>query len=101
MVSVAFVDVFYSEFVNDEAEVWADIVTRLDSYPGSSEDTPVNTVWVENHKTTITSQMTTKSLRSGTLFFGEERIGFSHKEVSTQSLRSDFSVEVFLARVYS
>ena len=44
--------------------------------------------------------MTNRSLRSGTLSFGEERIGFSHKEVGTQSLRSGFSMELFLARVY-
>ena len=54
--------------------IWADIITRLDSYPGTLYDTPVNTVWVENHKTTITSQMTMKSLRSVMLSFGEERL---------------------------
>ena len=36
-------------------QFWADIVTKLDSYPGLSDNTPVNTVWVENHKKTITS----------------------------------------------
>ena len=41
-------------------QVWADIFTRLDFYPGLSDNTPVNTVWLENHKTAITSQMTTK-----------------------------------------
>ena len=41
------------------AKVWSDIITRLESYPGSSEDTPVNTVWVEYKKTTIISQIIT------------------------------------------
>ena len=50
---------------------WADIITRLKSYPVSSCEIPVNTVWVENLKTTITSQMATKYLRSGTLSFVE------------------------------
>ena len=27
-------------------QVWADIVTRLNLYPGSSDNTPMNTVWV-------------------------------------------------------
>ena len=38
-------------------KVWADIATRLDLYLGLLYDTPMNTVWVENHKTTIKSQM--------------------------------------------
>ena len=73
-------------------QVWLDIITRLDLYPGSSDDTPVNTVWEEKHKTTITYQLTTRSLRSGTLSFEEERLGFSHKEVGTHSLRSGCSM---------
>ena len=81
-------------------QVWADIVTRLDSYPVLSDDTPVNTVWLENHKTTIMSQMMTRSLRSGTLSSEEERPGFSHKEVVIHSLRSGFAMELLPARVY-
>ena len=49
---------------------------------------------------TITSQMKTKWLRSGTLSFGEERLGFSNKEVGTQSIRSGFDMELYLAKVY-
>ena len=81
-------------------QVWADIVTRLETYPGSSDNTSMNTAWVENHKTNITSQMTHISLRSGTLYFREERLGFSHKEVVTHSLQSGFAVEPLLAIVY-
>ena len=81
-------------------QVWADIATRLETYLGSSDDTSMNTAWVENHKTNITSQMTHISLRSGTLYFREERLGFSHKEVVTHSLQSGFAVEPFLAIVY-
>ena len=55
--------------------IWAEIIIRLDSYSGTTRDTPVNTVWVERHKTTITSQMPIHSLRAGTLCFGEERLG--------------------------
>ena len=31
-------------------QVWVDIITRLESYPGTSDNTPVNTVWAENLK---------------------------------------------------
>ena len=55
---------------------------------------------VERHKTTITSQMTTNSLRAGTLSFCEEILGFSHKEVGTHSIRSGFAMELYLAKVY-
>ena len=81
-------------------QVWEDIITRLDLYPGSSYDTPVKPVWVENPKKTITSQMTTKSLSSGKLSFVEEYIRFYHKEVGTHSLQSGFSMEIFLSRLY-
>ena len=47
-------------------------------------------VRVDHQKTTITSQMKTKSLRPGTLSFGEERLGFSHIKVGTHSIRSGF-----------
>ena len=41
-------------------EVSDDIVTRLESYPGSSDDTPDKKMWVEKHKITITTQMKIK-----------------------------------------
>ena len=66
-------------------QVLADIIKRLESYPGTSYDTPVNTVWVDDHITTITPQTKIKFLMSGTLSFGEECIGFSHIEVGTNS----------------
>ena len=44
--------------------------------------------------------MTTNSLRAGTLSFGEERLGFSLKEVGTHSIRSGFAMELYLAKVY-
>ena len=80
--------------------IWAEIIIRLDSYSGTARDTPVNTVWVERQKMTITSQITTNSLRAGTLSFGEERLGFSHKEVGTHFIRSWFAMELYLDKVY-
>ena len=44
--------------------------------------------------------MTNKSLRSGTLYFGEERMRFSHKEVGTHSIWSGFDMELYLAKLY-
>ena len=60
----------------------------------------MNTVWVELQNTTTTSQMTTNTLRAGTLSFGEERLVFSHKEVGPHSIRSGFAMELYLAKVY-
>ena len=80
--------------------IWAEIIVRLDSYSGTTSVTPVNTVRVECHKTTITSQMTTDSLRASTLSFREERLVFSHKEVGTHSIGSGFAMEPYLAKVY-
>ena len=44
--------------------------------------------------------MTNNSLRAGTLYFCEERLGFSHKEVGTHSVWSGFAMELYLAKVY-
>ena len=44
--------------------------------------------------------MTTNSLRAGTLSFVEDILGFLHKEVRTHSIRSGFSMELYLAKVY-
>ena len=81
-------------------QIWSDIISILELYPVTSDNTPLNTVWVENHKTTITSQMKIKVLRSWTLSFGEEHLGFSHKEIVTHSLQSVFYMDIFLAGVY-
>ena len=80
--------------------IWAEIIIQLDSYLRTTSVTPVNMVWAERHKMTITSQMTTNSLRAGTLSFGEESLGFSHKEVGTHSIRSGFAMELYLDKVY-
>ena len=34
--------------------IWDNITTIMNVYPRTSGDTPLNTVWLENHKTTIT-----------------------------------------------
>ena len=44
--------------------------------------------------------MTTNSSRAGTVYFGEERLGFSHKEVGTHSIQSGFAMELYLDKVY-
>ena len=72
--------------------IWAEIIIQLDSYSGTTRDTPVNTVWVQLQKKKITSLLTNKSLRAGKLYFGKERLGFSHKEVGTHSIWSGFAM---------
>ena len=44
--------------------------------------------------------MRTKSLRSGTHYFGKERLGFSHKELGTNSIWYGFAMEIYLSKVY-
>ena len=81
-------------------QICYDIIRRLDYYSGTSDDTLVNTVWVEKSKKNITSQMTIKILISGMLYFVEGGLGFLHKEVGTYFLWSVFDMEIFLTRVY-
>ena len=70
--------------------IWVEIIIWLDSYPGRTCDTPVNTVSVEHQKTEMTSHMKTKSLRSVKFSFGEERMRFLHKEVGTHFIWWEF-----------
>ena len=44
--------------------------------------------------------MTTNSLRTGKVSFGKDRLGLSHKEVGTHSIRSGFAMELYLEKVY-
>ena len=44
--------------------------------------------------------MKTKSLRSDTLSFGKEILGFSHKEIGTHYIWSGFAIGLYLAKVY-
>ena len=81
-------------------QTWVIIFTILESYPGISDEYPINTVWVENSRTNIPYQITIKTLSSGTLSFVQELIRFSHKELVTHSLQSGFSMKIFLSRVY-
>ena len=69
--------------------IWADIITILELYPGTSYGTPVKTVWLENHKTTITSQMTIKWMRSGILYSGEE---YNFQPTQESIFKSDLNV---------
>ena len=78
--------------------IWAEIIIQMDSYSGKTRDTPVNTVWAELQKTTITAQMTTNSLREVTLYFAKERLVFSQKEGGNHSIRSGFAMELYLAK---
>ena len=48
----------------------------------------------------ITSQMATNSLREVTLSFGEEKLGFSHKEVVTHSIQSGLAMKLYLDKLY-
>ena len=67
--------------------------------PRKTVEKTLNTVWVENIKTAITSQMATKSLRSGTLYFDKEELGFSPTDVVTNYLRSELAMELSLDKI--
>ena len=44
--------------------------------------------------------MTIKTLISGELYFVEDQIGFSHKDLGTHSLKSGFYMDIFLIQLY-
>ena len=73
-------------------KIWSNIIIKLESYLKTSEDSPVNTVWLDNCSSMITSKIKIKALRLVDLYFGDERIGFSQKDIVTHSILSVFSM---------
>ena len=71
-------------------QIWSHIITRMESYPEILEYSPVNIYWVNKYRTTIKSHKTIKTVSLGALYFVEDLLDFSHKDVEIQSLQSGF-----------
>ena len=78
---------------------WAHLVNRIWSYQGTTENTPVSTVWRHDRREQITSRQAITSLRAACATIGSARLGFEPDEIGTHSLRSGAAMEMYLAGI--
>ena len=81
---------------------WANIITRILSYPGTSLDFPVNTWYNPSRKQFkyITSNLIRIQLRSTATSIGEETLGFDPKDIGCHSIRSGFAMALVLVNTH-
>ena len=78
---------------------WAQLVNRIWTYPGTTEDTPVCTVWRHDRREQITLHQVIATLRAACATIGSARLGFEPEEIGTHSLRLGAAMEMYLAGV--
>ena len=74
---------------------WGRIIIRIESYPGSNANLPINTFLVGKTLRLITSKEVISHIRSTVQVIGENIIGVKTKEIrryNTHSIRSSFSI---------
>ena len=72
---------------------------RVLSYPGTDENTPFNTIFVDDKLSTISSTTVRNKLRSAADGVGEDKLGFKSDDIGTHSVRSGAAMAMYLAGV--
>jgi hypothetical protein len=78
---------------------WARLVNQIWTYPGTTEDTSVCTVWRNDRCDQITSRQVITTLCAACATIGSARLGFEPDEIGTHSLCSGTDMEMYLAGV--
>lgn len=79
--------------------MWAAIVRRLWSYPGTTWDTKVSSVWNEGKIEHITSEIMINALNAACESFGWERLNIQPGDIGTHSIRSGAAMAMYLGDV--
>lgn len=80
---------------------WQKIVKRIQSYPESNQDTPVNVFYRNGKRQYITNTNVLIELRKAVKNIGFDHLGFTEKEIGTHSIRSGGAMILKLAKVDS
>ena len=80
-------------------KAWAAIARRILSYPGTTLNTPVNTILHRGQLCAIKSSTILLKLRHATSIIGQRRLGFTAKDVGTHSIRSGAAMAMYLDNV--
>jgi hypothetical protein len=79
---------------------WARLITRIRTYPGTTDETPVCTVfWRHDRREQMTSRQVITSLRATCATIGSAQLGFEPEKIGTHSLRLGAAMEMYLAGV--
>ena len=78
---------------------WAAIIQRVSSYPGASDETPVNAFLHQDKIIHIKSSAVRLKLRAAAAALGPDKLGFSSDEIGTHSLRSGAAMAMYLNEV--
>mmetsp|Transcript_28039 Transcript_28039/g.58953 ORF Transcript_28039/g.58953 Transcript_28039/m.58953 type:complete len:348 (-) Transcript_28039:199-1242(-) len=75
---------------------WAALVQRIHNYPGTSDNTTVDTIMSLGRFRRITSTEMVHALRDAAAAVGEARLGFAKEDIGTHSLRSGAAMSMYL-----
>jgi len=78
---------------------WARLVNRIWTYPGTSLDKLMYTVWRNGRMEHITSKTILQYLQSACSSYGSACLGFEPHKVGTHSLRSGAAMEMYLGEI--
>jgi hypothetical protein len=79
--------------------LWAAIVKRILSYPGTDYKMSVNTYMHQGKLSKVSSKMMLNSLRVVVIHIGEDNLGFKTSKMGTHSIRSGAPLAMYLANV--
>ena len=78
--------------------LWAAVVTRIRSYPGASDDTPVSAVWKCGRIQHVKSEEMVAALRDAVVAMQARGVcfGFEAEDIGTHSIRSGAAMGMYL-----
>ena len=72
------------------------IVQRIRGYNGTTADTPISAVLVNDQITQVTSENVIIALRDAVVAIGEHRLGITKDQIGTHSIRSGAAMAMYL-----
>jgi hypothetical protein len=79
--------------------MWATIVQRVESYPGTMDDTEVNTFHFEGKTTKIQGATALSHLRAAVRAIGKDKLGFGPEDMWLHSIHSGAAMAMYLGAV--
>jgi hypothetical protein len=94
-------DITVTQHCTDDAilcpvRAWAAIVQRILSYPGTTDESPVNTFYDAGKLTFVDASDVKRSLRTAADILGPDRLGYASTDIGTHSLRSGAAMAMYL-----
>jgi hypothetical protein len=88
-----------SDPITYPVKLWTSIISRILSFKGTNQNSPVSLAQHNNKTISITSEMVANLLKDGVVAIGEMKLGIHRSEVGTHSIRSGATMAMYLAGV--